>query len=86
MSGGMYIKPGVSAEDFIANLASASFQLAFKCNQEGKVSFVELELGLWEKLREVMRENMYYHKYRSPCLDIIPGTKERLEQPMFMTE
>lgn len=62
MNGGMYIKPGVSSDEFIRALSSASIKVALKENHQ-KNSFVELELGLWEALREVIRKNMFYHPY-----------------------
>lgn len=79
MNGGMCLKPGISLGDFLANITSTSLQVASQYHQGKRVSFVELELGLWEKLREVIRENMNYHKFESPRLNHVPRAEERLE-------
>ncbi len=58
MHGGLHVKFNKSSEDFLAELASAAYDVAIHFQKKG--SFVELEIGLWDALRKVIQQNMCY--------------------------
>lgn len=60
MSGTMQVKMNRSSEDFLANLSVAAYDVAIRFQKKG--SFVELEIGLWDALREVIRKDMFFSK------------------------
>lgn len=60
MSGEMHVRTERSSEDFLANLTVAAYDVAIQFQKKG--SFVELEMGLWDALREVIRKDMFFNE------------------------
>ncbi len=53
---GMHLRFHISPQCFLEELTEAAYQTALK--HRAGTSFVELELELWDTLREVIRKNM----------------------------
>ena len=58
MSGSMQVKVERSSEDFLADLSVAAYDVAKRFQKKG--SFIDLEIGLWDALREVIRRDMFF--------------------------
>lgn len=71
MSGEMHVKLERSSEDFLANLSVAAYDVAMQFQKKG--SFIELEIGLWNALREVIRKDMFF---RESMLELTPLGKD----------
>lgn len=54
--GGMHVKFEISPEEFLGNLTQAAYQVMVKNGFQKP--FIEVELELWDVLREVIRRNM----------------------------
>jgi len=68
MNGTMHVKMERSSEDFLANLSEAAYDVAIRFQKKG--SFVELEIGLWEAMREVIRKDMFFGKNMAKCTSL----------------
>lgn len=52
----IHIKIGLDVEDFLAHLTVAAYNIALRYKVNG--SFLEMEMGIWKALREVIQEDM----------------------------
>lgn len=75
MSGGMHVRFGLSSEDFLAHLTGAAYRIALEYRSKG--SFLDIELKLWNELREVLRQDM---SFSQQCGSALPGLCIRAEQ------
>jgi len=77
MSGEMHVKVERSSEDFLANLSVAAYDVAMRFQKKG--SFLELEIGLWDALREVIRKDMFFSKSTANLSKVFASVENRCE-------